>query len=761
MPRLVLVAQPAARAEPPQSGTSPAPTVAPALRRGDTSREMLTTALSLSEEEQERRVARALRLAGVGVHDLAGGAESSMGALRRRARAATIAASTDAQGVDARPSAADTKAHWAAAPAQMRVSPEAGAAFVSPPRREGPEIHPRADAVLIAREWHLVDGCADCEAGRDCYIHALQQHIEAFKVPFKPGLRPKSLLDPGRASWKPADMTTVSGRALASAVGELLEADIFESVDDPADLRQCAAISGVHVAAKQSLRVTPEEAPAVDAYDMTEMARLAEMRAIKVVKAMTAAAGGGVWTREMVEGVMAAERDGVIKWRLVVGLHRTVNDLVEDWSFRYVDFEEEFSMAVPAWSVDDRIGRNDFAKGFYSVEIAEEDRCMFCIRDPRDPTGKRILRYKRLPMGFKLAPALYSGLTSEVARHFNASSHGRLGALYRFYVDDMGTKARGAVAAAAAQAYARAEAPKARMLWGTGAGKDDEMAQANTLVGRIFDSNVDGAPMVRVAGKALFTALVDLAVLRLASSAAPEMARLPVEWLRSMAGRVSWVSQATYAARLHTSSLWYAANHAPVSGSGMVSIGRIGGLLSDAAWFARQATAGKLRGERRVRPDQLAAGAVVRVWSDACGGESAGAGALCNGRGVYHAFSGGERNWSIQAKELAPVVAAAEAWGAEWRGKVVIFYTDNLGNAYGINRGKAVLGTAQKQLQRLYELADEHGFEFLAVWLPRRANGPADAVSKAGSLEHAGRAAVEWSAVASASDVASFECNYE
>ena len=62
-------------------------------------------------------------------------------------------------------------------------------------------------------------------------------------------------------------------------------------------------------------------------------------------------------------------------------------------------------------------------------------------------------------------------------------------------------------------------------------------------------------------------------------------------------------------------------------------------------------------------------------------------------------------------------------------------------------------GAASDRLARLYELADEHGFEFVAVWLPRRFNTQADAVSKAASFEKAVEAAVACGAASSAGHV--------
>ena len=138
---------------------------------------------------------------------------------------------------------------------------------------------------------------------------------------------------------------------------------------------------------------------------------------------------------------------------------------------------------------------------------------------------------------------------------------------------------------------------------------------------------------------------------------------------------------------------------------------------------------------------------VVPVFGDSSGAQGAGFGAICNGRALWHGFTPSERSWSIQAKELATFVAAAERWGAEWTGRLVLIYTDNLGNALGINSAKALAGPALALLRRLYELADLHGFSLLALWLPRSRNVQADGISKQTNLVAARRSAVATGAV--------------
>ena len=676
-----------------------------------------------------------------------------MGELRKTVNRQTLAAVTGPTGREPNPLTSDTKALWAAAPDAMRVSRADGRREMAPPRSTDPNIHPAGNGdVLLA--WHQADRCEECEAGAECYIWSLRSHLHGLRLPFIPERRPVERVDPEAHSWRPADAGTEAGRAHIEQVRDLLRAGVLLPCRDPLDPDECLVITPSHTTPKQGIKLETPEKAAIEDGDQKQMAALAHGRADSIYTGTEVEAGGRRWTPAAFAAAQAAHRHGPIKWRLVVSMNLTLNELVEDWDFRYVDFGELFG---PTWTTSDHVGKNDLVKGFYAVNVAEHERKYLCIRDPGDATGRTVLRYARLPMGFKLAPAIFSAVTAELERHFNRSEHARLGAVFGFYVDDLGLKGDGPSGrAAAAQEYVRREAPRADFRWGTEADKDVPAAQRNEIVGRRFDSNVNGEPQVSVGAKSLYTTLVDLALIRTAIERAPDRARFTTDSLRSTAGRASWVAQNSFAARLRTGSLWYAATRAGHSSDGTVRVAGVRGLLRDVSWFLEQAAVGRLRGERRIRPGALTRAGARQVYSDASGAVGAGGGAIYDGRGLWHQFTGAEVGWSIQAKELSPLVAAAERWGAEWTGKVVVFHTDNLGNAYGINNAKALAGPALELLRRLYELADLYNFEPVAVWLPRSHNTRADAISKATSLGEARRNAVACGAVVNETDVASY-----
>jgi len=723
---------------------------APAISTMDPLRDALKATLHEGEEEtlarlrREARIERGAEFALRGIHNMVdpNAGPISLDLLKKLVRRQQIAALMDGLGLDPRPLTSNTTAMWAAAPRDLIVLRAVGLIADEPPLSLDPAVHPLADGEQL-RRWHVEDGCDSCSHDQECYIWSLRACIAGVTLPFKPGMRPEAGLDPDRASWTGADLATEAGRAWVDQINELKAAGVLE----PAVLSRRSCIAPSHVVPKKSLKLDVHEKAATASYSQQTMHSLATERARVMFTDIEAKAAGWAWTADLFADMQGEHRDGATKWRLVVSLNRTVNDLVEDWGFTYVNFAELFG---PTWATTDVVGKNDLVKGFYCVGVAESDRAYFQIRDPSDKTGETLLQFVRLPMGYKLSPAIFSCVTAELERHFNHSKHGRLGAKFGFFVDDLGLKGDGpSNRGRDAQQYVREEAPKARFKWASGAGKDEQMASSNEITGLLFDSNVGGAPMVRVAAKSLYTTFVDLALIKLAIEEAASRARFPVGFLRSTAGRASWVAQTMHAARLRVGSLWYAATHAGASRHvrGTVRVAGVGGMLADATWFLEQAKAGQLRGSRRISPDALTPLMLACVAADASGARGAGAGVIWNGRALWHAFVGSEIGWSIQAKELSPFVAAAERWGMEWGGRVVLLYTDNFGNALGINSAKALAGPALALLRRLYELADLYGFEVLSVWLPRSRNTQADGVSKATSLAEARRNAVASGAV--------------
>lgn len=98
---------------------------------------------------------------------------------------------------------------------------------------------------------------------------------------------------------------------------------------------------------------------------------------------------------------------------------------------------------------------------------------------------------------------------------------------------------------------------------------------------------------------------------------------------------------------------------------------------------------------------------------------------------LYDNLTDDERALPSDVLELLPLAAVMEQRAAQWRGRLVVFATDNLVNMYRVNRGRAAAGgAALAVIQRLYAVADAYDIDFVAIWLPRAANQLLDALSK-------------------------------
>ena len=115
-----------------------------------------------------------------------------------------------------------------------------------------------------------------------------------------------------------------------------------------------------------------------------------------------------------------------------------------------------------------------------------------------------------------------------------------------------------------------------------------------------------------------------------------------------------------------------------------------------------------------------------------------------NGEGVdpnevsFGAVPADADGFTSDVVELIPLIEALRRYGKLWRGRFLVFLTDNLGNVPRINKGRAAAGShAHALLSELYALADLYDIDFVALWLPRAANQLLDRLSKCRSVAEA------------------------
>jgi len=101
------------------------------------------------------------------------------------------------------------------------------------------------------------------------------------------------------------------------------------------------------------------------------------------------------------------------------------------------------------------------------------------------------------------------------------------------------------------------------------------------------------------------------------------------------------------------------------------------------------------------------------------------------GTAVYHGeWAPWVRAYSSGYKELLPILFALTILAPLHQGQVIVFTTDNLGNAFAINKGSCRSADSFPILFRIFEIAAAHNLYLIADWVPREFNEFTDYVSK-------------------------------
>ena len=80
--------------------------------------------------------------------------------------------------------------------------------------------------------------------------------------------------------------------------------------------------------------------------------------------------------------------------------------------------------------------------------------------------------------------------------------------------------------------------------------------------------------------------------------------------------------------------------------------------------------------------------------------------------------------------ELLALTMAAATWGAQWRGRRVVFFNDCAPVVQAVNKGTSRSPLLMTLIRALFLIAARHQFEFKLVHLPGVCNPAADALSR-------------------------------
>jgi len=639
--------------------------------------------------------------------------------------------------------------------------------------------------VCSAHECDAAHAYVDRAAHESCPIHTLLTLLSGAWVPWRDELaEPTAQL---RARRIVTEASSPEGQFVSEQLRKGLDLDLWEklSPEQAADFGQCAIVEAGFAALVGKLKLSPAEAVVVNdnaaSVDVRPIEAAAARRAAEFVASLPPGA-----TRERVSKTEFAKgwqaQGGGDKHRFCVAHNRFLNRGARGWPLSFPTAHAILETSFPG----DVFITRDHKSGYSVVLIRPDQRRFFCFFDP--VTGD-IYRCKRLDFGWALSPGIFCAFTAEL----NAIVSSRLvsevdsRALSRYYVDDCIARVpRGGAPAVVstpegprhcstneAAAVAILEEVSRRANFPTSPEKV-RWGPAVVYLGLHIESATRQAIVMPTK---LFKCLVMLHVLRLAIDSG--RIDVPVSYVLKAAGNAQWLAQNFRLGRMHTPSLWLASELLRERRARGVT--DCPGLLSACEWWITAAADGRLQPHRFVcaldipslmvslslteiggeaahgipaaRPRHGATRPVAAVLSDASGEEEAGALGGCwtssESEGLLQAFYAAltpeERAWrAICAKELLAIVLWLERFGAEHRGAVVLFGTDNAGNVFTVNRLRVDAGDAVMAglLGRMLAAADAHDIECLVWWCPRGLNGIADDLSKCPTLADARRVAL-------------------
>jgi hypothetical protein len=529
--------------------------------------------------------------------------------------------------------------------------------------------------------------------------------------------------------------------------------------NDPA---QAAVLSKLFLAQPESIKLPDAAAAAAATRDVKGLDAAARATAGQIVGDYAAAVARGTAPASAFHAVFRAHAEPS-KERLVADL-RYINEFVPDHPFRMATWDD----FLGHYEKGRMYAKTDASKFFYHIPLDPSVRKYFGV-----VFGNRVLRYTRLPMGFKLSPAVACALSGTLCTITRAQGFKDVNA----FVDDFitGGVEHGHQSCEKALEATLANCAKAGVMMSMA--KTVAPTRRLTIVGGEVDTVNETLAMP---GSRAFSAMVKAHVLRLlvarddgSSSAAmageadsgggaagtavrPATALLrgvSEHYVQQVAGILNWWASLAFGAAAHLGGLYKA------SYSGLTLLDVASGVSNDLEWWAERWASGSLiplrlmtalrpvvslemggTGEAHATVPVAVGHDVAMVTADASGPIGGGAiqlppasvagTAVAGGRALHLAWTPQERDCATTPwKEARVVVEAARRWGHTWRNKVVVILTDNKGNAFNFNTGRGGTKQSRALVQELYSLAEAHGFEFVAVWIERQSNTAADALS--------------------------------
>jgi len=530
------------------------------------------------------------------------------------------------------------------------------------------------------------------------------------------------------------------------------------SADEALDPRCVRLIHGLNVATRAKRHYGPRLTAAAEAWDahggrggMDEMWAAAEEEGAATAAAYEAACDEAARGAERGRGpdcasiydATEAAGDGAGKLRVTVRMDVGLNVLLPNAGIEYASVGE-YAGCLQTGDVQDS---RDATMAYNQVPLHPAFRPLTGVRCP--VTGD-VLTYTALPMGMKPSCIQYQAVAAEERAILHETFALSSAVVGTGILDD--TLFAGKESAMAA--FTRhADAVNVR----------DCHAMSKRQHGRVVEHRgyrigTEGRVTVVLKGAKLADLLRKLATwAAIARGRWPFPSRAGAERL---IGDLGWLASVDAMVRLHLRGAYRALVMAEEGGFSSVCLRAGQPMRGDLDWLIARARAGGLRGMRfvagaavgaivvhastygaPVHPDEARLQARI-CEADGIVGMACDASVAADGRRGWALLMGGrtERKeeprgtplgdaWADEL-ELAPILHMARTRREATRGRLVVVLTDSASNAYRINKMAARYGSlALTMLQEIFSILEADATELLALWLPRCANGEADAAA--------------------------------
>lgn len=402
-----------------------------------------------------------------------------------------------------------------------------------------------------------------------------------------------------------------------------------------------------------------------------------------------------------------------IKVRFCLDSSRNLNPHLAHWPFKYASIQDAVHMLGPGYFM----GKLDMKKFFNQLPLHAADGQLLGVAflDPKDGHWK-VFSSRFAQFGASPFPALANAIMCAICRIMR-----KAGIKVVFMTDDL-------LICAASWEECKAHmdlAIKILQQLGIRLQDDKKMGPAQQLPFLGIDIDTV-ARRISIPQSKLDNLAIAISSL-LSEARADGTHKVRYKDLESLIGRLNWVAEVMVAGRPHLKLIRACLWSRPCPHKNYLRITLSDDAITDLEWWLARVS----------NPTQAIWAPFwmdtppirCAIFSDASG--DVGFGAVVDTTVIQGTWTPTMQDTASSAyKELVPVLLALHRLGPEANGKVVIVTTDNLGNAYAINKGSCKSPLAYPVLCRIFEVAAERQMYLIADWIPRDFNTFCDELSK-------------------------------